>query len=117
MRKIVTLAVAAIIAAGTMQAVTADALRIYLNPGHGSFGPNDRPMSTVGHPGTSNLADPDSLGFYEGRGTLQRAFGIARYLKQVGVKSENIVFSRLANGPWPYVAGAEDADMYNRPLS
>ena len=117
MRKIVILAVAAIIAAGTMQAVTTDALRIYLNPGHGSFGPNDRPMSTVGHPGTSNLADPDSLGFYEGRGTLQRAFGIARYLKQVGVKSENIVFSRLANGPWPYVAGAEDADMYNRPLS
>lgn len=117
MKKILLLALAAILAAGAMQAQNADELRIYLNPGHGSFGPNDRPMSTVSHPGTSNLADPDSLGFYEGRGTLQRAFGIAKYLKKVGVKSENIVFSRLANGPWPYVVGAEDAEQFNRPLA
>lgn len=117
MKKILLLAAAAFIAAGAMQAQTADQLRIYLNPGHGSYGPNDRPMSTVNHPNTKDLADTDTLGFYEGRGTLQRAFGIARYLKQVGVKSENIVFSRLANGPWPYVAGAADAEVYNRPLS
>lgn len=116
MKKILLLA-AAIIAACAMQAQNADELRIYLNPGHGSFGPNDRPLSTVNHPNTSSLSDPDSLGFYEGRGTLQRAFGIAKYLKQVGFKSENIVFSRLANGPWPYVAGAEDAEVYNRPLA
>ena len=117
MKKILLLAAAAIMAAGAMQAQNAEELRIYLNPGHGSYGPNDRPMSTVNHPGTKDLADTDTLGFYEGRGTLQRAFGIAKYLKKVGVKSENIVFSRLANGPFPYVAGDPDAEMYNRPLA
>ncbi len=107
-------------AAGALQAKTAEELRIYLNPGHGSYGPNDRPMSTIGHPQTSNLGDPDTLGFYEGRGTLPRAFGIGSYLKQVGVKPENIVYSRLANGPWPYTGSVSTYDpeeTFNRPLS
>lgn len=114
MKKILLLAAAALMAAGAAQAKTADELRIYLNPGHGSFGPNDRPMSTIGHPGTSSLSDPDSLGFYEGRGTLPRAFGIGETLIKMGVKRENIVYSRLKNGPWPYVQGDE---TYNRNLS
>lgn len=119
MKKILLLAAAALMAAGMVQAKTAEELRIYLNPGHGSYGPNDRPMSTVNHPGTKDLADTDTLGFYEGRGTLQRAFGIATYLKKVGVKSENIVFSRLANGPFPYNASDPDEVKYefNRDLA
>lgn len=119
MKKILLLAAAAIIAAGSVQAKTADELRIYLNPGHGSYGPNDRPCSTVGHLNTKDLADTDTLGFYEGRGTLQRAFGIATYLKKVGVKAENIVFSRLTNGPWPYNANDPDEVKYeyNRNLT
>ena len=39
MKKIFLLAVAAIMAAGAMQAKTADEVRIYLNPGHGSWDP------------------------------------------------------------------------------
>ena len=40
MKKILLLASAAILAAGAMQAKTADEVRIYLNPGHGSWGPS-----------------------------------------------------------------------------
>ena len=50
MKKILLLASAAILAAGAMQAKTADEVRIYLNPGHGSWGPNDRPMATIPYP-------------------------------------------------------------------
>ena len=33
--------------------------RIYINPGHGGWGPNDRPMATI------NYAQMDTLGFFE----------------------------------------------------
>ena len=127
MKKILLLAAAAIMAAGALQAKTADEFRIYLNPGHGSFGANDRPMKTIGHPNTgvvnaegTTWIDTDTLGFYEGRGTLPRAFGIGSYLKSVGVKSENIVYSRTANGPWPYSTPNSQYDpeqLYNKPLA
>jgi len=35
----------------------------------------------------------------------------------MGVKAENITLSRWLNGPYPYVSGAADAEIYNRPLS
>ncbi len=114
MKKILLLAAAAIMAVGMMQAKTADELRIYLNPGHGSFGSNDRPMNTIGHPNTTQLTD--TFGFYEGRGTLPRAFGLGETLVKMGVKRENIVYSRLTNGPWPKDNG-EDAEKYNRNLA
>lgn len=117
MKKFLLLLAAAFVAAGAVQAKTADELRVYLNPGHGSYGPNDRPMSTINHPGTSNLADPDSMGFYEGRGTLPRSFALGQYLEKMGVKHENVVYSRMANGPWPYNADDPDKEKYNRPLS
>ena len=91
MKKYILLLAAAVVAGFSLQAKTADEFRIYLNPGHGSYGPNDRPMPTIGHPYTGQLnaegtgwIDTDTLGFYEGRGTLPRAFGIGDYLKSVG---------------------------------
>ena len=113
MKKFLSLAVAALVAAGTMQAQTASEFRIYLNPGHGSFTSNDRPMNTIAHPNNTNLTD--TLGFYEGRGTLPRSLYIGHTLQQMGVKKENIVFSRTKNGPWP--AGSESSTKYNRNLS
>ena len=65
MKKIILLAVAAIMAAGAMQAKTADEVRIYLNPGHGSWGPNDRPMATIPYPMLPETGRPDTNGFYE----------------------------------------------------
>ncbi len=118
---------AALVAGLALQAKTADEFRIYLNPGHGSYGANDRPMKTIGHPNTGVLnaegttwIDTDTLGFYEGRGTLPRAFAIGNYLKSVGVKSENIVYSRLANGPWPYTTPNSEYDpdaIFNKNLA
>ena len=124
MKKFLLLAAAAMVAGFSLQAKTVDEFRIYLNAGHGGYGPNDRPMATVSHPNTTSLTPAntnpeDTMGFFEGRGTLPRSFGIGTYLKSIGVKSENIVYSRLTNGPFPYDHNAADAVryQYNRDLA
>jgi hypothetical protein len=127
MKKYILLLAAAVVAGFSLQAKTTDEFRIYLNPGHGSYGANDRPMPTIGHPHTGQLnpegttwIDTDTLGFYEGRGTLPRAFAIKDYLRSLGVPSENIVMSREANGPWPYYTPNSEYDpdeIYNKPLA
>ena len=117
MKKIFLLAVAAIMAAGTMQAKTADEIRIYLNPGHGSWGPNDRPMATIPYPALPETGRPDTNGFYESNTNLWKSIQTRATLIKMGVKPENITMSRWYNGPYPYVAGAPDAEIYNRPLS
>ena len=43
MKKLLLYSAAALLAAGALNAKTIDEVRIYLNPGHGSWGPNDRP--------------------------------------------------------------------------
>ena len=73
MKKILLLAVAAIMAAGAMQARTADEVRIYLNPGHGSWGPNDRPMATISYPMLPETGRPDTCGFYESNTNLWKS--------------------------------------------
>ena len=117
MKKFILFAVAAIMAAGTMQAKTADEVRIYLNPGHGSWGPNDRPMATIPYPNLPETGRPDTNGFYESNTNLWKSIQTRATLIKMGVKPENITMSRWKNGPYPYVQGAADADIYNRPLS
>ena len=117
MKKILLLAVAAIMAIGAMQAKTADELRIYLNPGHGSWGPNDRPMATIPYPMLAETGRPDTNGFYESNTNLWKCIQTRATLIKMGVNPENITMSRWFNGPYPYVAGAPDAEIYNRPLS
>ena len=117
MKKILLLAVAAIMAVGAMQAKTADELRIYLNPGHGSWGPNDRPMATISYPMLPETGRPDTNGFYESNTNLWKSIQTRAQLIKMGVKPENITLSRWFNGPYPYVQGAPDAEIYNRPLS
>ena len=117
MKKILLLAVAAILAAGFIQAKTADEIRIYLNPGHGSWGPNDRPMATIPYPMLPETGRPDTNGFYESNTNLWKSLQTRATLIKMGVKPENITMSRWFNGPYPYVQGAPDAEIYNRPLS
>ena len=54
MKKLFVLGMVAIIATGNIFAQTtskpADQLRFYLNPGHGGWGPNDRPAATIPFP-------------------------------------------------------------------
>ncbi len=117
MKKIILLAAAAIMAAGAMQAATASDVRVYLNPGHGSWGPNDRPMETIPYPNLSSTGRPDTCGFYESNTNLWKILKMGETLVKMGVSSDNIMYSRVKNGPYPYVAGASDAYVYNRSLS
>ena len=117
MKKIFLLAVAAIMAAGALQAKTADEIRVYLNPGHGSWGPNDRPMATISYPMLPETGRPDTNGFYESNTNLWKSIQTYNTLIKMGLKAENLTMSRWYNGPYPYVAGAPDAEIYNRPLS
>lgn len=118
MKKFILLIAAAIIAAGAVQAKTADELRIYLNPGHGSWGPNDRPMATIPYPNLPETGMPDTCGFYESNTNLWKILRMGAALENMGVKHENIMYSRVKNGPYPYTKDNYDPDeIYNRPLS
>ncbi len=119
MKKILLLAVAAIMAAGASMAQTpsADEVRIYINPGHGSWGPNDRPMATIPYPNLAN-GMPDTCGFYESNTNLWKCLKMWEVLQNMGVKQENLMMSRVKNGPYPYTTSNYDPDEeFNRPLS
>lgn len=117
MKKVFLLAASALMAAGAMNAKTADEVRIYLNAGHGSWGPNDRPNATIPYPNLASTGMPDTCGFYETNTNLWKVLKLGSKLEQAGFKKENIMYSRVKNGPFPYVKGAEDAEKYNRNLS
>lgn len=116
MKKLSTFILSAMVAATGFSATNLSDARIYLNPGHGSWGPNDRPMATIPYP---NLASgmPDTCGFFESNTNLWKALKVGSTLEKMGVKHENIMYSRVKNGPFPYVKGAADEEKYNRPLS
>ncbi|MBQ3959894.1 MAG: N-acetylmuramoyl-L-alanine amidase, partial [Muribaculaceae bacterium] len=117
MKKILLLAAAAIMAAFALQAKDANELRFYINPGHGSWGPNDRPMETIPYPMLPETGRPDTCGFYESNTNLWKCLRLREELVAMGVDPNNITMSRVKNGPFPYVYGAADAEIYNRPLS
>ncbi len=73
--------------------------RIYVNPGHGSFGPNDRPMATIPYPALASTGMPDTCGFYESNTNLWKCLYLGERLKQAGA---SVMYSRTKNGPWPY---------------
>ena len=82
----------------------ASQLRIYLNPGHGSWGPDDRPMATIPYPATLETGRPDTCGFYESNTNLWKTLAIGERLIANGFKKENVVHSRTQNGlthTWP----------------
>ncbi len=96
-----------------MYAAGLEGVRIYVNPGHGSWGPNDRPMATIPYPALESDR-PDTCGFYESNTNLWKCLELGRKLQEAGAYVE---YSRTQNGPYPYVAGADDAELYNRSLS
>ena len=64
MKKIFMILAAALLTV-SMSAADLTGKRIYVNPGHGSWGPNDRPMATILYPNLPTTGMPDTLGFYE----------------------------------------------------
>lgn len=72
MKKILlTAALSAAVALGA-SAKTADELRIYINPGHGSWTPDDRPCTLVGH-GAYSRTNTDTLASSRPTPTSRRA--------------------------------------------
>ncbi|MBQ0034617.1 MAG: carboxypeptidase regulatory-like domain-containing protein, partial [Bacteroidales bacterium] len=89
------------LAAITLSAAATDLTgkRIYINPGHGSFGPNDRPMATIPYPNLPSTGMPDTTGFYESNTDLWKCLYLGQRLQASGAY---IMYSRTQNGPWPY---------------
>ncbi len=102
-----------------------DGVRVYVNPGHGSWGPNDRPMATIPYPNLPTTGMPDTCGFYESNTNLWKAQELAKKLRAAGAF---VLESRTACGPWDYVypyadytyeayKNRSDFQDFNRPLS
>ena len=142
LRKILaTAAMALFVAVGATAQVSKEDVRIYINPGHGSWGPNNRHMATIGHDPIST-ADPDTTDFFESNTNLRKGLELLERLHQYGVPfdktknqtndnparigaaldlSQNLVMSHVKCGPYPYetVNGVspDSGNDYNRTLS
>ncbi|MDE6266057.1 MAG: carboxypeptidase regulatory-like domain-containing protein [Muribaculaceae bacterium] len=118
MKKSLLFGAMALVASASLTAKDADQLRVYINPGHGSWTGNDRPCQLVGH-GAYNVNDPDTTNFFETNTNLRKGYGVLEKLRQMGLKfdptlnqtgelhqigaardlSNNIVMSHVKAGP------------------
>ena len=122
MKKILSLATIALLAFGASAQTAKEDVRIYINPGHGSWGPNNRHMATIGHNPISS-ENPDTTDFYESNTNLHKGLALLDKLVEYGVPfdrtknqtndnpnrigaaldlSQNLVMSRVKTGPYPY---------------
>lgn len=144
MKKILLVMAVAFFSLGA-QGRTADNLRVYINPGHGSWTANDRPMPVKGH-GSYSRFNTDTLSFFESNTNLRKGFGVLEKLRLYGLKydparnqtgerwqtgaardlANNIVMSHVKCGPYHQDNGTPDqlgssvpSDIayYNRSLS
>jgi predicted lipoprotein with Yx(FWY)xxD motif len=67
--------------------------RIYINPGHGGWGSNDRPLATI------NYAILDTLGFFETKSNLMKGLALRDELVKAG--AGYVRMSRNRNGIAP----------------
>ena len=98
MKKIFMILAAALLTV-SMSAADLTGKRIYVNPGHGSWGPNDRPMATIPYPKLATTGMPDTLGFYESNTNLWKCMYLGEKLEAAGA---TVLYSRTQSGPWPY---------------
>ena len=115
MKRILLLLLMAVGFIGVAMADSADDVRIYINPGHGGWGPDDRPMATIPYPMLASTGRPDTCGFYESNTNLWKGLEMKEALIRMGAKAENIVMSRTASGPYPFDGNKFGA--YSKPLS
>ncbi len=90
---------AAVLLCMSMSAKDLTGIKFYVNPGHGSFGPNDRPMATIPYPNLPTTGMPDTCGFYESNTNLQKAWYLGQKLEAAGAE---VMYSHTECGPWPY---------------
>ena len=124
-----------------LYAQSASDLRVYINPGHGSWTGNDRPMNTIGRKPYSDPENVDTTGFFETNTNIRKGLALLDKLAEYGLKFDrslnqtnenparvgaaldmrnNIVMSHVKAGPYPTVKMGGDsklAEAYNRNLS
>ena len=98
MKKIFMILAAALLCM-SMSAKDLTGIKFYVNPGHGSFGPNDRPMPTIPFPNLKTTGMPDTCGFYESNTNLWKCLELRDKLEAAGAY---VIMSRTQSGPWPY---------------
>ena len=98
MKKIFMILAAALLCM-SMSAKDLTGIKFYVNPGHGSFGPNDRPMETISYPKLPTTGMPDTCGFFESNTNLQKAWYLGQKLEAAGA---TVMYSHTECGPWPY---------------
>lgn len=97
-------------------ALSATAQRVYINPGHGDWGPESRPMATIKYENGQTVISQagDSLGFFESNTNLWKAFALQEKLKAAGY---DVMMSRTQNGPtYPYDKET-DQERFDKPLT
>lgn len=133
------LVASALVMAGTIAAAaqSPEDFRYYINPGHGSWTGNDRPVQTIGHAKYSST-NTDTTAFFESNTDLIKGFGVLETLIEMGVPfdrtlnqegerweigaakdlSQNIVMSRVKNGPYEAnnTTSSDNYMLYNRSL-
>ncbi len=148
LRKIfATAAMALLMGAGaSAQSVSMQDVRIYINPGHGAFDADSRPMGTVKHGENKAYSDVnnDTANFFESNTNLQKGLALLYKLHDYGVPfdvtknqtndnphrigaaldlTQNIVMSRVKSGVAPAYTDYEthttpaETDYYDRSLS
>ena len=90
---------AAVLLTMSMSAKDLSGIKFYVNPGHGSFGSDDRPMATISYPMLPTTGKPDTCGFYESNTNLQKAWYLGKKLEAAGA---TVMYSHTECGPWPY---------------
>ena len=108
MKKNILLSAFALAAASmSLQAQDASEIRVYINPGHGSWTPNDRPCTLVGH-GAYSRTNTDTLSFFESNTNLRKGFGLLEALIDAG-----FTFDRTLNQEGDRASIGAARDMEN----
>lgn len=111
-------------------------LRIYVNPGHGSWTGGDRAMATIKHGPYNGTTRPDTTGFFESNTNMWKGLSLHRALVSYGLKydptlnqdnpnparrgaaldmTNNVVMSHVKLGPFP-TDDEQYKNAYNRNL-
>ena len=89
MKKILfSIATALVASVAAFAQTNVETLRIYINPGHGSWTANDRPCTLVGH-GEYTRFNTDTLSFFESNTNLYKGYGMLDKLREYGLKYDN----------------------------
>lgn len=95
-------------------------LRVYIDPGHGGYTGDDRPLPIIGYGGADGV---DTIKFYESNTNLQKGLGALEKLREIGLWynpewgarnfGNNIVMSRNWNYETNLATVREEVDANN----